>query len=185
MVLSLFHTRQTWTSEFRGLAHGPSVHKVAEPGHESGLGCPHRVTPVSNTDQGRDCAAALVAEAAPAGARRGQTRNLWGYEGREAGRLHPPGSALWQYTKSFQHRIHQNRKGLGNGTVSCSPTYLRDEEQGEQPLSRQTFLSGRQHFALPHETSYPVMLTESVTGDRSVLGPELFSTVLAVSSEAG
>lgn len=52
-------------------------------------------------------------------------------------------------------------------------------------FSCQTFLSRGQHFALPHEISYPFMLTESIIGDRNVLVPELFSTILVVSSEAG
>lgn len=87
MVLSLFNRWQTWASEFRRLARGHSAHQVAEPGHESRLGRPHRVAPVSNTDQGRD-RAARVAEAAPAGVRRGAICHLRGYKGREAGRLH-------------------------------------------------------------------------------------------------
>ena len=41
------------------------------------------------------------------------------------------------------------------------------------------------HFALPHQISHPLTLTESIMGDRTVLAPELFLIVLVVSSEAG
>lgn len=64
-----------------------------------------------------------------------------------------------------QHKTPRERKALGTtlshvDRVMC----VQGRECGTATFLSQTFLSRRQHLALPRQTSYPFMLTKSITG---------------------